>query len=131
MFLKFPFICLIIIIITVLRPFFHTEARVRRYQQLNCSIFAYSVHPPFLGLTFSCLLPHIHSMSSYPTLLYATCHLQIPALRNPVITLFTFHLPVSSQPVTTDDTINAFDTQPTPELFTCSSVLKGSLQTST
>src|SRR6266516_3640089 len=115
---------LIIIIITVLRPFFHTEARVGRYQQLN-SIFAYSVRPPFLGLTFSCLLPHTHSCLLTPTLLYATCHLQIPALRNPVITLFTFHLPVSSQPVTTDDTINAFDTQPTPELFTCSSVLKG------
>src|SRR6266516_548696 len=57
---------IIIIIITVLRPFFHTEARVRRYQQLSCSIFAYSVRPPFLGLTFSCLLPHTHSMSSYP-----------------------------------------------------------------
>ena len=34
---------IIIIIIVVLRPFFHTKARVRRYQQLNYSIPTYSV----------------------------------------------------------------------------------------
>src|SRR5213083_1088070 len=47
------------------------------------------------------------------------------ALRNPVIGLLTLHMSKPSQPATTNNTIHTLDTQPTPELFTFSSVLQG------
>src|SRR3989441_4304237 len=82
-------------IIPVLRPFFHTKARVRRYQQLTYSIKTYSVHPPFLTHTLSCLLSHTPSMSFY------------------------------SSPAMPNNSIHTLNTQPTPELLTRSSVLQG------
>src|SRR6266516_2077701 len=69
-------IIIIIFIMIVLRPFFHTRARVRRYQQLNYSIPTYSAHLPFLVQTFSCLLSHPQSMFSYP--FPSLCHLPPP-----------------------------------------------------
>src|SRR3989442_356376 len=47
------------------------------------------------------------------------------ALRNPVIGLLTLHMSKPSQHATTNNTIHTLDTQPTPELFTFSSVLQG------
>src|SRR5206468_8020358 len=47
------------------------------------------------------------------------------ALRNPVIGLLTLHMSKPSQPATTNNSIHTFDTQPTPEIFTFSSVLQG------
>src|SRR3989442_6389797 len=47
------------------------------------------------------------------------------ALRNPVIGLLTLHMSIPSQHATTNNTIHTLDTQPTPELFTFSSVLQG------
>src|SRR5437867_3615363 len=47
------------------------------------------------------------------------------ALRNPVIGLLTLHMSKPSQPATTNNTIHTLDTQPTPEIFTFSSVLQG------
>src|SRR5260221_5165645 len=64
-------------------------------------------------------------MFSYPyPSLY---HLPAPnfAFRKPIISLFTFHMPEPSQPATTGNSIHTFNTQPMPELFTCSSVLQG------
>src|SRR5206468_7423109 len=47
------------------------------------------------------------------------------ALRIPVIGLLTLHMSKPSQHATTNNTIHTLDTQPTPELFTFSSVLQG------
>src|SRR2546425_1395976 len=47
------------------------------------------------------------------------------ALGNPVIGLLTLHMSKPSQPATTNNSIHTFDTQPTPEIFTFSSVLQG------
>src|SRR2546425_5602997 len=47
------------------------------------------------------------------------------ALRNPLIGLLTLHMSKPSQPATTNNSINTFDTQPTPEIFTFSCVLQG------
>src|SRR6266403_1323911 len=47
------------------------------------------------------------------------------ALSNPVIGLLTLHMSKPSQHATTNTTIHTLDTQPTPELFTFSSVLQG------
>src|SRR3989442_13196891 len=46
------------------------------------------------------------------------------ALRNPVIGLLTLHMSNPSQPATPNNSIHTFDTQPTSELFTFSSVLQ-------
>src|SRR3989442_1229938 len=46
----------------------HTKARVRRYQQLTCSIKTYPAHLPFLTHTLSCLPSHTPSMSFYASL---------------------------------------------------------------
>src|SRR3989441_5865879 len=111
-------------IIPVLLPFFHTKALVRRYQQLTYSIKTYSVHLPFLTHTLSCFLSHTPSMSFYTSLPCITYHLQISALRNPIISLLTFHMPKPSQPATPNNSIHTHNTQPTPELLTRSSVLQ-------
>src|SRR3989442_48001 len=64
-------------------------------------------------------------MSFYPSLSpYTTYHLQISALRNPIISLLTFHMPKPSQPPTPNNSVHTHNTQPTPELFTRSSVLQ-------
>src|SRR6266516_547424 len=115
----------VLIIIIVLRPFFHTKARVRHYQQLNYSIPTYSAHPSFLIQTFHVCCHPLNPCFPTPSLPYATYHLQISALRNPIISLFTFHMPEPSQPATTDNSIHTFNTQSMPEHFTCSSVLQG------
>src|SRR5206468_7614593 len=47
------------------------------------------------------------------------------ALRNPVIGLLMLHVSKPSQPATTNNSVHTFDTQPTPEIFTFSSVLQG------
>src|SRR6266403_2029636 len=47
------------------------------------------------------------------------------ALRNPVIGRLTLHMSKPSQHATTNNTIHTLDTQPTPEIFTFSSVLQG------
>src|SRR3989442_5196998 len=78
---------------------FHTKARVRRYQQLTYSIKVYSAHLRFLTHTLSCLFSHtLHPCLSTPPFPYTTYHLQISALRNPIISLLTFHMSKSSQP---------------------------------
>src|SRR3989441_6776291 len=94
---------------------FHTKARVRRYQQFTYSIKAYSAHLPFLTHTLSCPFAHTPSMSFYPSL--STYHLQISALRNPIISLLTFHMPKPSQPAMPNNSIHTHNTQLTPELM--------------
>src|SRR5437867_9944884 len=46
------------------------------------------------------------------------------ALRNPIIGLLTLRMSKPSQLATTNNSIHTFDIQPTPELFTFSSVLQ-------
>src|SRR5881296_1466589 len=56
--------------------------------------------------------------------LYITYHHQISALRDPIISLLTFHMPKPSQPATPNNFLHTHNTQPTPELLTRSSVLQ-------
>src|SRR5206468_8674274 len=71
------------------------------------------------------ILHTLHPRLPIPPLPYTTPHLQMSALRNPVIGLLTLHMSKPSQHATTNNTIHTLDTQPTPELFTFSSVLQG------
>src|SRR3989441_6553811 len=64
-------------------------------------------------------------MFAYPHPPYATHHLQMSAFRDPIISIFTFHMSIPSQLATTGNPIRTFDTQPLPELLTRSSVLQG------
>src|SRR6266403_2209284 len=59
-----------------------------------------------------------------PPFPYTTYHLQISALRNPITSLLTFHMPKSSQPAKPNNSIHTHNTQPTPELLTRSFVLQ-------
>src|SRR3989442_1478535 len=66
----------------------------------------------------------LHSSLFTPPFPCTTFHLQISALRNPIISFLTFHMPKPSQPATPNNSIHTHNTQPTPELLTRSSVLQ-------
>src|SRR3954464_5759337 len=67
----------------------------------------------------------LHPCLFIPPFPYTTYHLQISALRNPIISLLTFHMPKQSQPATPNNFLHTLNTQPKPELLTRSSVLQG------
>src|SRR3989442_9545156 len=95
---------LVIIIIIVLRQFVHTI--------ISYSIKICPVHLSLLTHTLSCLLSHTPSMSFYPSpSSYTTYPLQLSALRYPIISLLTFHMPKPSQPATPNNSIHTLNTQ--------------------
>src|SRR2546425_11636885 len=67
----------------------------------------------------------LHPGLSTSPLLYTTYHLQISALRDPIISLLTFHMPKPSKPATPNNFLHTLNTKPKPELLTRSSVLQG------
>src|SRR5437867_1323659 len=90
------------------------------HKDLSCASFSFNPH-----LSMSLFTHCIHVFLLLPFLLYSTYHLQLSALRYPIISLLTFHMSKPSQPTTPNNSIHTLNTQLKPDFLTRSSVLQG------